>query len=370
MYRESQIHQPNLTNGQLSSPILLIWELTKRCNLSCAHCIASADKRGEGDLPLKGSMAVAEAISRAGVFRVVLSGGEPVCYEGWREIVASMTKSGVDLVFSTNGTAICDNDLVFLISHNVSEIHTSLDGDGPETHDASRGQPGSYVDLVRNLRLFVSMGMRVTVNTVLTKRNLHRLTATHQMLTNIGVAVHRVSRLIPLGRAAQNSLIQPTASECATAIADVLRGYSETTGPSLHISSRLAFACMDDDELLKLGSDVSLACRAGRSFGSISSDGTVAPCLFLRAAGLSLGNIMHQELQEIWSGERANEFRATRLSPACSACTHKTMCGGGCGAESMHLHGRLGGPDPYCRLDLDTAQVLGLVRLVRRMVRC
>ena len=58
---------------------VVVWNVTKRCNLHCVHCYSkSTDKRGENELSTDEGMRLIEDLSSFGSPVLLFSGGEPL----------------------------------------------------------------------------------------------------------------------------------------------------------------------------------------------------------------------------------------------------------------------------------------------------
>jgi sulfatase maturation enzyme AslB (radical SAM superfamily) len=54
------------------------WSITGRCNYRCRHCYMSAPEAGFGELPHEQCLSIVQQLADAGVYRVSLTGGEPL----------------------------------------------------------------------------------------------------------------------------------------------------------------------------------------------------------------------------------------------------------------------------------------------------
>src|SRR5262245_47580637 len=83
----------------------VIWNLVRRCNLSCKHCYAlSADHDYPNELSHAEVTCVMDDLQRFGVPVLILSGGEPLLRHDIFEIAARATSMGFYVGLSTNGT--------------------------------------------------------------------------------------------------------------------------------------------------------------------------------------------------------------------------------------------------------------------------
>src|SRR4030067_496696 len=89
---------------------LLAINLTKRCNLACAHCYMDAQtlKRGGSDELATAEVRdlLDEVASRSTETMVVLTGGEPLLRADLEELLVHGSKLGFSMLGGTNGDAL------------------------------------------------------------------------------------------------------------------------------------------------------------------------------------------------------------------------------------------------------------------------
>jgi MoaA/NifB/PqqE/SkfB family radical SAM enzyme len=86
--------------------VILIWNLTNRCNLYCKHCYSSANQETEGELSLEEIESIAEDLAREDVRFAILSGGEPLLRKDIYDISRILKDRGIKTYLSTNGLLI------------------------------------------------------------------------------------------------------------------------------------------------------------------------------------------------------------------------------------------------------------------------
>src|SRR5690606_8078184 len=104
-------------------PHVVAWNLTKRCNLACAHCyIAAGDWHDTaGELRTDEVTRIAGeilALNPAPVF--ILSGGEPLLRTDLETIAEFAAARGATVVVGTNGTRLDDDRIRSLMSAGVT----------------------------------------------------------------------------------------------------------------------------------------------------------------------------------------------------------------------------------------------------------
>ena len=112
MFRISQymdeIEHPTPLGPKRNPPgPVVIWNLVRRCNLTCKHCYSiSADKDFPGELSTEEVFAVMDDLAAFGVPVLILSGGEPLLRPDIFDIAARAKATGFYVGLSSNGTLI------------------------------------------------------------------------------------------------------------------------------------------------------------------------------------------------------------------------------------------------------------------------
>ncbi len=88
---------------------LVAWEITRSCNLFCAHCRASANYGPyEGELSLEECYRLIDQILEVGKPILILTGGEPLLRHDVFEIAEYAANQGLRVVLGSNGTLITE----------------------------------------------------------------------------------------------------------------------------------------------------------------------------------------------------------------------------------------------------------------------
>ena len=120
------------SEGALSrGPIgpVVIWNLIRRCNLTCKHCYAfSADHDYPGELSLAQVFGVMDDLKAFNVPALILSGGEPLLREDIFEIAERAKAMKFYVGLSTNGTLIDEALAERIAATGFDYVGISLDG--------------------------------------------------------------------------------------------------------------------------------------------------------------------------------------------------------------------------------------------------
>src|SRR5512146_2088224 len=179
---------------------VVIWNLVRRCNLTCKHCYAlSADHDYPGELRFDEVCRVMEDLKSAHVPALILSGGEPLLRPDLFDIAANAKRLGFYVGLSTNGPLIDAALADRIAAQGFDYVGISLDG-LRETHDRFRRKAGAFdasLAAVRHLReRRVKVGLRYTM----TDMNAHDLPALLDLMRAESVDKFYFSHLNYAGR--------------------------------------------------------------------------------------------------------------------------------------------------------------------------
>lgn len=207
----------------------LLWDITRRCNLSCIHCYNSGGISTEQEPEIVSNYkAIIDRMVQAGINHIHLLGGEPLLVKELPDLLHYASIKGVLISINTNGTLLTKNLINELIESNVSQLTISLDGATEPTNDAIRGN-GSYKRVTENIRQTISCieqaksTMLVQVATVVTKQNISTIHKLPKLLRNMGVKYLDVLKLYECGNAVYNeSSLQLKSEEYLAALCKLL----------------------------------------------------------------------------------------------------------------------------------------------------
>jgi len=153
-----------------------------RCNLSCSFCDTTyRHQKSEDELSLQEWLTIVDEAVRSGVQQFfVLGGGEPFVKKGILKILSSIKSHDCYGMLTTNGSLIDHHTSDALIEMKWDEVHISIDGDNPTTHDQLRGQKGSFRKAVQTACRLSTINShfspRIVLHTVITNKNHTQLT--------------------------------------------------------------------------------------------------------------------------------------------------------------------------------------------------
>lgn len=346
---------------------VVVWNMTRRCNLKCVHCYAqSEDLSYDNELDHKQCLAMIDDLAAFKVPVILFSGGEPLVHPRLTEYAEYAVGKGMRAVISTNGTLITKEKAKVLKEIGLSYVGISLDG-LEETHDKFRGMKGSFQKALSAIRNCQEAGIKVGLRFTINKRNVHEIPGIFDILEKMNIPRACFYHLVYSGRGsaiANEDLNHEETKKALDLIMERTRDLHERNLPKeiLTVDNHadgpyLYLKLLKEDperaaEVLEL-LQMNEGNNSGRGFGCISWDGEVYPDQFWRDK--SLGNIKTRPFSEIWMDE-SNEFlmklkeKKKHVKGRCADCRWLDICAGNFRARAESIVGDPWDTDPACFL--------------------
>ena len=358
---------------------LVVWNMTRRCNLSCVHCYISADERKRTELSTDEARTFIDDLAQMGCPVLLFSGGEPTLRADLCELGAYAISKGVRAVISSNGTMIDEKMAKEIAGVGFSYVGVSLDG-APETHDKFRGKKGAFEDALRGIRSCLAAGVKAGVRLTVNRANVQDLPQVLDIVEREGIPRFCMYHLVYAGRGesmvAQDLSHDDARGVIARLIDKVLDWEKRGVGTEILTTDNHADGVMIE-EFVGQSRPERLAdvqalqkrhggCSAGKKMANVDYAGNVHPCQFW--SGETLGNVRERPFSEIWTDVSNPLLAKLRSMPEpltgqrCSRCRHRAVCGG-CRIRAGVVGGDLWGDDPACYL---TDEEIGICERSRR----
>lgn len=336
----------------IKAPKIVAWEITRSCNLACAHCRAAAHCAPyPGELSLDECKAVMDDIASITDPILILTGGEPLMRPDIWDIIDYAFEKGLHPVIGTNGTLIDRETAQKIAAHGIPKVSVSLDFPTPQGQDAFRGADGAFAQTMQGIANLREQGVNVQVNSTITKANRDLVEDLHMLAEDAGASDFHPFLLVPTGRGEDLVDVELSPQEYEEVLTWAYRrqktspmGFKPTDAPQyFRILHQRAAA-----EGVKLSGPLahSRGCLGGISFAFISHVGDVQPCGYF---DMQLGNVRTLPFSQIWTESPVfDDLRHyDRLKGKCGACEFKGVCGG-CRARALAATGDYLAEEPYC----------------------
>jgi pseudo-rSAM protein/SPASM domain protein len=355
-----------ITEDKQRRPVV-VWNLTKQCNLYCSHCYAAADtETAPGELSTEEGKALLRDLADFGIPVVLFSGGEPMVRDDLEELVGYADDLGIRPVLSTNGTLMTEDRAEALRDAGLKYAGVSVDG-LPERNDAFRGQDGAFDAAVRGIENSLDAGLKTGLRYTITEANAPDLPDVVDLLHDVGVDRFCFYHLDYGGRGAaiaDADLSPVDTREAVRTVCDLTREYH---AEGKEIETLLVGNYADAGFLVEYA-DEELGCEqaarirryleanggdpTGERIADVDYQGNVHLTQFWQ--GYSLGNVRDRPFSELWTDEhnpllRGLRDREDRLGERCQTCQYQSVCRGGSRLRALFAGGPFA-PDPKCYL--------------------
>lgn len=323
----------------LYAPVNLTWEITRRCNMKCIHCLSASSTELPNELTFDECKSIVDQLAKLKVFEINFGGGEPLLKDYFLALLSYIHDKGIVTCISTNGTTLWDEAIDLFTANPLLNIQVSLDGATPEANDRIRGE-GTYRKIISGIKLLSGKNIPFSINTVVTSINFRQLSLLKELTASYGARL-RVSRFRPSGRARETwEMLKLNSSQ--------LKELSAWLGSDPTILTGDSFFSISQDGRSQIGLDM---CGAGKMTCCIDPFGYVYPCAFLQESEFCGGSLRETTFKEIWDNSPSfNYFR--RLEPeACRRCPRFDNCRGGCPAVAYFVSRDLNSFDPECLMN-------------------
>jgi len=299
---------------KLGIPLGVQLDLTYRCNERCVHCYLDHDDHGEmSTAEIRGLL---DQLAAAGVFFLILSGGEIFLRKDLFEIVEYARKLTFSVKLKTNAVMIRKARAKRIAALGVESVQISLYSHRAEVHDAITKLPGSFRRTIEAARLLKANGVRVNFANVLMKHNVDDYPQVQALAAELGIGYNVDPTITPMmdgDRSILDLNITPGELEQVVHESTLVGNAEEFCAPP---SGPLAEADALD----------SLPCSAGHTACYISPYGDVYPCVQFP---LPSGNVRETGFLDIWQhSPQLKEVRAITMAElqGCSSCAHGSSC--------------------------------------------
>jgi radical SAM protein len=319
------------------APFLVIWEVTRACDLACVHCRASADPyRNPLELSTEEGFRLLDSVREFGDPIMIFTGGDPLKRPDLFELLEHSVSLGLRTTVSPSPTPLLTAEAIAGFKRvGVARISVSVDGWDAASHDGFRQVPGSFGRAIFALEEAQRIGLSTQINTTVSRHNWEHLEEIAQMVDRLGCDMWDIFFLVPAGRGASQAELDGAEFEQVFGFmyerSKRSRAVIKTT-EAMHYRRYLlerrkkeggANGGHPGDNPLNRMAGI----NSGRGFVFISRTGEIYPSGFLP---ISSGNVRRNSLGEVYrSGALFQVLRdSSLLKGKCGLCQYRNLCGG------------------------------------------
>ena len=154
---------------------VVVWNVTRRCNLKCVHCYAHAKGMDyDNEMSTQQGKELIDDLAQFGAPVILFSGGEPLVRKDLPELAGYAVEKGMRAVISTNGTLISSKTARILKDIGLSYVGISLDG-MQQINDRFRGVKGAFQSALEGIKNCQDAGIKVGLRFTINKFNVNEI---------------------------------------------------------------------------------------------------------------------------------------------------------------------------------------------------
>ena len=369
-------------------PFMIIWETTHACDLACRHCRAEAIPEHDPlSLSFEEAKQLLDQVEAFGKPRpiFIFTGGDPFKREDLFDLLAYGNELGLAMAVSPSGTPLLNEANLRRVKENGAKaISLSIDGSTPERHDDFRQVAGSFALTSRGWQIAREIGLKLQLNTTVTRYNLDDLPEIFRLVLEYGAMTWSVFFLVPTGRGKTEDEVSPAEYEAVMHfLYDCSKYISAKTTEGHHYKRVVLQRSILDEKGLNVADYFDLHpiyfqlrdalqriveangiqpretifrtpmhINAGNGFIFVSRRGEVFPSGFMP---VSTGNVRDKSLAEIYrDSPLLQDLRnPAKLEGRCGLCEFVGICGGS-RSRAYALSGDPLAEEPFCTYEPGT----------------
>lgn len=362
----------------LTAPMIVDFNITRRCNLNCKYCYADAGDIGnEYELSLDEIKSILKELAEMNVQIIRISGGEPLVRKEYIKIVEYCEDLGLLVCTNTNGTLITQEIIDCFKKNCIKRIGISLDSYMPHIHNQLRGEPFAFKKTTDGIKKLIEAGLSQKITIVITLSNLNatidEIKNYLEYLGSLKIRYVSFQYAVSVGRGDRFSDCTPEYDKWKKIIVWLysnINVYKEKYNIEYVINITNESECKFElfypfiegkriDLLESVEGAVSekaddyISCQAGNTTIAITADGKVYPCeLMMCYKELEAGDLRRDTFKEVWSNSKIlKEIRNMKmddLEGECNNCSMRLVCGGGCRAAAYAYSHNIKACDRRC----------------------
>lgn len=277
VYEKIMRFDEKVKNGE--SIAIIQFQYNYTCNFRCQHCSVKRfqGKKDGRQFTMADVKELARQADEMGLARFVITGGEPLIFKDFDELIAAIDPQKFYINCDTNGWFLDEKRAKHLKSIGVDRIQLSIDSFDAKEHDNFRRAKGSHERAMKAVDVSLNAGLGIFIQTVVTKQRLRtdEFIKFVEYFNKKGVGVF-VSYAKPVGSWEGNFDILVNKDDMK---------YMEELEKKHKVFTHLTPAY-----------GLNMGCIAVKGMFSVTQYGDVLPCPYIH---VSIGNVFKEPLKDI-----------------------------------------------------------------------
>lgn len=277
------------------TPLTAVLELTYKCNYKCKYCYI--DQVNVSTMKFEDIETTLNKLKEFGVTNLIITGGEPFLHKRIIDIVGLADKLGFTFTVQTNGSFINEEIAKELAKYDNYVIAMTFHSAFKHEFEKFTLIDNSYEKTLESAKILEKYGIKYLFKYPVTIENVDNMKDSIKFLEDNKIPFEVFYEMLPnIDGDRDNSLFR---------------------------IGNEAVEWLYDNGYCKFGKSYCSACKTKLW---VSPEGEVYPCELVRK---SMGNILEEDMQDIWYGNKAEEILSSHIfdePEKCSKCDKKEYC--------------------------------------------
>ncbi|MCD7809257.1 MAG: radical SAM protein [Erysipelotrichaceae bacterium] len=300
-------------------------ELLPLCNMNCDMCyvrLSQSEMESQGRLRTVDEwISIAHEMKDAGTLFLLLTGGEPLLYPGFKELYLALKELGMVITINTNGTLIDEEWAQFFGKHKPRRINITLYGSNNDTYYQLCHYLNGYDKATNGIKLLKKYHVDVKISSSITKANKDEIRDMIHLGDELDIPVRCDTYMMPAVRERsrpydKQSRLSPSDAAKARVIALKHEMKDELFKEYIHQS------IYEIEHILPCNEENHMKCHAGKCSFTINWQGQMRPCVIMSYPRI---DVFENGFMNSWKYV-VEETSKIVLSNKCNTCNLRTIC--------------------------------------------
>lgn len=332
--------------AQVNTPINGSIELLPLCNMNCDMCYVRLSREEMERLGRLRSvdewLEVAKQMQQEGTLFLLLTGGEPLLYPGFKTLFLELRKMGMILTINTNGTLIDKEWADFFGENKPRRINITMYGAGEDTYRDLCHYPGGFEKVINGIRLLKEKNVDVKLGGSLTRTNQDEVEQIIKIGEELDVPVRIDTYMLPAQREREKSFDMQSRALPKDAAHARICALSREMGKEKFCQYKDLM--LENIQKMEDGEERprTMSCYAGNCSYTINWQGEMRPCVIMSEPAMS---VFEYGFTTAWK-HIVDETAKLLLNAKCSTCKYRPLCRT-CAASALYETGSYDGVPVY-----------------------
>ncbi|MCR5665236.1 MAG: radical SAM protein [Eubacterium sp.] len=338
-------------------PISTTFELLATCNMRCKMCYIVHQKVKEGEIKsVEFWDTLCDEMIEEGLLFLLVTGGEPLTYPGFRELMERLSKKPIHIALNTNATLIDDEMADFIAKIYPYQVNISIYGASDKTYENLCGLPGGFTLVKNAVNRLLDRGLKIELHTTLVPDNVHEKEAIARMAQEWKVPLKMTHYMFPPYR--KNSRTGGGAYRLSPKEAAKVAYWNVCRQlPKLEdrkMSFELICKTFEDPTIYGAYGQTGVLCRGGLSSSWVDYQGRISGCGIHNYEQIDLNMV---SFKQAWKQIVASTEQIV-VAETCQTCAYRCICSICVAAAYCETGDVAGVPEYLCEMTKEYAKLI------------